>query len=185
MLSVGRTENIAHVATRPGTRYFDARYRTGTRRPQRIEAQMLKSVLAMTVLLTACATAPKVHEFQKTWAVPSTYDQAWSATVQLFAENGWPIATLEKDSGIIVSDWVNLSTQGGHADCGSAGLAIVQRREAKFNVFIRDGASGPVLTVNTNFRELRSFDNRSFYADCTSTGSLEAQLHSQILARIK
>lgn len=146
---------------------------------------MLKAILVMTVLLTTCVTAPKVHEFQKTWTVPSTYDQAWSATVQLFAENGWPIATLEKDSGIIVSDWVNLGTQGGHADCGSPGLAIVQRREAKFNVFIQDNESGPILTVNTNFRELRSFDNRSFYTDCTSTGSLESNLHSQILARIK
>ena len=142
-------------------------------------------IVGVAVLLTGCATAPKVHEFQKTWTVPSTYDKAWSATVQLFAENGWPITTIEKDSGIIVSDWVSLGTQSGHADCGSAGLAIVQRREAKFNVFIQESDSGPVLTVNTNFRELRSFDNQSFYADCTSTGSLEAHLHSQILARIK
>ncbi len=146
---------------------------------------MLKTILALTLLLTACATPPQIHEFQKTWTVPSDYDQTWSATVQLFAENGWPIATLEKDSGIIVSDWVNLGTQGGHADCGSPGLAIVQGRESKFNVFIQDDESGPILTINTNFREKRSFDNQSFYSACTSTGSLESSLHSQIMARIK
>jgi hypothetical protein len=146
---------------------------------------MLKAIFVIPVLLSACATEPKAHEFQKTWTVPTTYDQAWSAAVQLFAENEWPIATLEKESGIIVSDWINIGLKSGHADCGSPGLAGVDRREAKFNVFLKDYESGTALTVNTNLRELRIFDHRSVYRDCTSTGSLESNLHSQLLAMIK
>lgn len=75
--------------------------------------------------------------------------------------------------------------QGGYADCGSPGIAIIQRREAKFNVFIRGGEAGPSLTVNTSFRELRLFDRQTFYQDCTSTGALEAELCSQIVERAK
>jgi len=117
--------------------------------------------------------------------MPCNFDQAWSATVQLFAENGWPIATLERDSGIIVSDWVDIGTGGEYSDCGSAPLAIVVGREAKFNVFIRDAASGPSMTVNASFRELRSFNEQTAYSDCTSLGVLEAKLHSDILDRAK
>jgi len=117
--------------------------------------------------------------------MPCNFDQAWSATVQLFAENGWPIATLERDSGIIVSDWVDIGTEGDYTDCGSAPLAIVLGREAKFNVFIRDAGSGPSLTVNASFHELRSFNERTIYSECTSLEVLEAKLHGEILDRAK
>ena len=146
---------------------------------------MWKTALAMTVFLTSCATAPSLHDYQKTWTMPCSFDRAWSATIELFADRGWPIATLEKDSGIIVSDWVNIGTQSGYADCGKPGIAIVQRREAKFNVFVRDKVSGTSLTVNTNFRELRSYNNQTFYQDCTSMGVLEANVHRQILAKVR
>jgi hypothetical protein len=146
---------------------------------------MWKPALVLTVLLPACVTAPTVHEFQKTWTMPGSFDQTWTATVQLFAENGWPIATLARDSGIIVSDWVDIGTEGNFTDCGSAPLAVALQREAKFNVFIRDAATGPTLTVNANFRELRSFNQQTVYADCTSMGVLEAQLHDQILERAR
>jgi hypothetical protein len=144
---------------------------------------MRDCALVAMLALASCATAPQVHQFQKSWTMPCSFDKAWSATVELFAERGWPIATLEKDSGLIVSDWVSLGPQDRYTDCGSPGLAIPLRREARFNVFIRPGETGPSLTINTTFRELRSFDQQTFYRDCTSTGALESELEAQILAK--
>ena len=146
---------------------------------------MTRVLVVLAVLVLGCATPPQSHIFKKTWTVPGTFEETWSATVQLFAEKGWPIATLEKASGIIVSDWVSIGTQSPYADCGTPGIATIQRREAKFNVFIRKGDSGPSLTVNANFRELRVFDSQSFYQDCTSTGALESELHALILQRTR
>lgn len=148
---------------------------------------MLKPFLVLTLCLVSCATAPQVHEFQKTWTVQSSYDKTWSATVQLFAEHGWPISTLEKDSGIIVSDWVRLNAAEAaeFADSGNSGLAYVRSREAKFNVFIQDAGSSPSLTVNTSFREQRSFDTQVWYQECTSLGVLEAKVYGEIVSRVE
>ena len=144
---------------------------------------MLKPFLVLALCFASCATPPQIHEFQKTWTVPSSFDKTWSATVQLFAEHGWPIDTLEKDSGIIVSDWIQLngSESAAFVDSGNAGLAYVRSREAKFNVFIQNEGANPSLTVNTNFREQWTFDQQVWYQECTSLGVLEARLHEEIV----
>lgn len=145
----------------------------------------MKFTLALLLaLLVGCATPPKVYEFDKSWVVESEFDEIWSATVELFAERNWPISTLEKDSGIIVTDWVSVGMEGEYADCGQPGLAVVRRREVKFNVFIRKGDQ-IALTVNTSFRELRRFDYQSFYSECNSTGALEAEVHQLVLQRVR
>ena len=93
------------------------------------------------------------------------------------------IDTLEKDSGIIVSDWIQLngSESAAFVDSGNAGLAYVRSREAKFNVFIQNEGANPSLTVNTNFREQWTFDQQVWYQECTSLGVLEARLHEEIV----
>jgi hypothetical protein len=154
---------------------------------------MWKLTIVLIIILTGCkkAVTPSFHEFEKTWTVPSTFDQTWEATIELFAARGWPIEVLEKDSGIIASDWVRIHNQDGYADCGEAGWGIgVGRREVEFNIFVkRDMQEGPRLTVNCNFRELRIYSgyystNRSF-TECNSTGKLEAEIYAQILDIIK
>lgn len=143
------------------------------------------STLVGFLLLAGCVTAPKVHQFEKTWTLECDFNEAWAATVQLFAEKNWPIANLEKASGLISSDWVSVNLGDGMADCGSAGLAIAHQAQGKFNVFLRDTSSGPSVTVNTSFRQLRSFDNTQWYQDCTSTGVLEATVFLAIEERTK
>lgn len=149
---------------------------------------MLKILLVLTFTLTGCfspPTLPKAHDFQKSWTIPSTFDQTWSATVELFAERGWHIDTLEKDSGIIGTDWLTIGRQSVFADCGTPGLLYPLRREVKFNVFVLGVATGHSLTVNARFRELRMFNSQRTYHNCTSTGQLETEIYEQILAKVR
>jgi len=142
---------------------------------------MNKTIPALALVLASCATPPQIHHFDKSWDMPSSFDKTWTATVEVFAEKGWPIANIEKDSGLIASEWVRLNANDGFADCGSPGLAISESREVKFSVFVKDGTSSPRLTVNTQFREHRRLDTSRFIQDCTSYGTLEARIRRQIL----
>ena len=136
-------------------------------------------------IVAGCATAPGVHQFESTWALPHDFDEVWAATIEVFAENRWPIANLEKDSGIIVSDWVSVGREADYADCGQPGLAAVRGRQARFNVFVRQRGEGLTLSVNTDFQEQRSWDRRTWFQDCASTGLLEADVYSMILERTR
>jgi hypothetical protein len=74
---------------------------------------------------TSCVTAPKYHSFEKSWTMPSDYDVVWEAIIEFFAENNWPIDTLEKASGIISSEWVGLPRKTEICDCGGSGITSV------------------------------------------------------------
>jgi hypothetical protein len=132
---------------------------------------------ALAVALVASATAPKVHDVDKKLGFRADFDQTWTAVIEVFAERNWAIANMEKDSGLVTTDWMTLDRESPFADCGGAGISGVQRREVRFNVFVRDADDGTVVTVNTTFRELRAWDNKEWYVDCTSTGRVESLIH--------
>ena len=143
------------------------------------------------ILLVGCAIPPQQHEFKKTFLLSGTdKDAAWSAIVGLFAERDWTITTIEKDSGIIASDWRSLSSAQGEefADCGAPdGFYVLARgRSVKFNLFLRQSGQDLQLVINTNFRERRRNTSSSsdFYSDCYSRGTLEAYLFGEVSKRL-
>ncbi|MDE2737468.1 MAG: hypothetical protein OXI72_23960 [Gemmatimonadota bacterium] len=111
------------------------------------------------ILFAGCASPPQQYDFKKDFLLPDVdQDAAWSAIVGLFAEKNWTITTMEKDSGIIVSDWLGLTDKDGKqfADCGTTKWFVAAKgRTAKFNLFLHKPEQGLQLVINTNFRELR------------------------------
>lgn len=138
----------------------------------------------MLVAASASASAPKNYKFEKAMHTNATYDQTWSALIEVFADNNWAIQTIEKDSGLIATDWLNLGSNTTYADCGGSGLATVVGREIRFNVFVRSETSGSTASVTATFRELRRFDGREKLVDCSSTGHVEAYILSEVDALI-
>lgn len=143
----------------------------------------LASILFLPLIATACA-GPKIYQFDNSWETSVTFDQAWSATVQVFAENQWSIQTLEKDSGIIVSEWLGLGRDKTFCDCGQSGLSIRKGCQVKFNVFINNDDQSPTITINAKFRELRSFDYQTYWVDCNSKGVIEESVRSSIFSKL-
>ena len=140
------------------------------------------------ILFAGCGSAPQLHDVKKNFLLPGVdRDAAWTAIVGIFAEQNWNIVTLEADSGIIVSEWLKLRRDQGEqfADCGiTRGFLFLPEehrgRSVKFNLFLRRVGQDLQLVVNTSFRELREEDNRQFYFDCTSLGTLEAYLFGEV-----
>lgn len=144
----------------------------------------LAALVAVPVLLVSCA-GPKIYQFENSWETQATFDDAWSATVQVFAERQWSIQTLEKDSGIIVSEWLGIERDKSYCDCGSSGLSVVRGREVKFNVFINNDGDPPRITINAKFREHRMFDYQTYTVACNSKGAVEQLVSNHIFEKIR
>jgi len=140
----------------------------------------LAVVVCAAVAALASASAPKSHTFEKSMRTDGTFDQTWSAVIEVFADRNWAIQNMEKDSGLITTDWMSLGSDSSFADCGGSGIASVAKREIRFNVLVREEESGARITVNATFRELRTFDNQVAYVDCTSTGNVEQLVHELV-----
>jgi len=148
-------------------------------------------VFAISVLLlSGCATPPKTYEFDPVAVIDADFDDVWSTLVEYFAITSLPIDTIEKDSGLIVTSWMNAS--GGYGeenkqfcDCGGSGLSIVHWSRGKFNVFVKEAAGGGVeLRVTCAYQQRRELMDTYFTQNCPSTGFLEHQVHDYVRAKV-
>lgn len=141
--------------------------------------------------LFSCATAPKVHIFDPIANLNGDYDTAWDAIVEFFAVSSLPISTIEKDSGLIVTDWMDASgssggTEGGQfTDCGGSGITVQIWTRGKFNVHLTEAAPGRIqLRVTCTYQACRIFGEARAVINCNSTGFLEKALHEYVRARL-
>ena len=136
------------------------------------------AVAGIAVLLSSCASPPKMSQFEKTRIYQSGKDAVWEKLLAFFTANSIQIKTIEKDSGVIYAE--RAMADATMADCGQPGLAIELARPGSLNVFVRGVGSGTEVNVNTQFTSLRQFDNQTFTTQCHSTGVLEKQILDSI-----
>lgn len=130
------------------------------------------------------ATAPGVHNVERATTVRFGYEATWTALIDLFADRGWPISSMAKDSGLIVTDWMNLNEAAEvAADCGGAGISVVQGTQVRFNVRVKGASESTEVSVNAGFRQIRMFDGNIVFANCTSRGYVETTIHQQVASR--
>lgn len=137
-------------------------------------------LVALSFLIAGCRPpAPDVSAYDESM-YDASYDEVWDATVRAFADYNMPIDNIEKDSGIIASDWVGAETSW--MDCGSAGLGSHTDRQFRVNTLIRRGSDGTNVRVNTLFqtREVPMGGGYGTWKQCSGTGELEQILHAQI-----
>lgn len=145
-----------------------------------------KLALGLLLIVTmGCATAPKPRTIENAFHFDRTYDEIWTAVMESMADLNLPIATLEKDSGLIATDWIGFGYDKQVCDCGGAGIAIDHERQGKFNIFVKKGAAGGVeVKINTVFQVRRELMDTMTTVNCYSTGSLEAQIKGLISKKL-
>jgi hypothetical protein len=138
-------------------------------------------------LFSGCATAPKPRTIVNAFDYQNDYDAVWSATVETFAELNLPIDNMEKDSGLITTDWIDFTGSGNEAycDCGGLGLAIENSRQGKFNVFVKQAGTGSSVKVNCMYQQTASLGDTRANRNCLSTGGLEARIAESIREKLK
>lgn len=149
-------------------------------------AARVSAVGAAAVVSVASASAPAKREVQKSTTITASYDDAWSALIGVFSERGWSIGNMEKDSGLITTEWMDLnsSDEAKFADCGGSGVTVTEGVQIKFNVRV-ESDDGVNVTVDTFLRALRSFGKQTAFVPCQSKGTVEALIHSEVGKRAR
>lgn len=160
----------------------------------------LLTIAAVSFALSGCAggfgppqynppdTAEK--DYSKTFA--ADYSSVWDGAVEWFAINNVPIKNLDKDSGVISSEY-SLGSDYTQIDCGSmtsGSLILAEPGEivANITVLIRERKSGvlvrPQVFGDGGFNLIDPFNgavvNTVDAKKCISTGEVESQLNEYI-----
>ncbi len=152
------------------------------------------TILAVAGLLAVggCATPPANYDFDPVAVIDADFDAVWSAAVEYFAVSGLPIDTIEKDSGLIVSSWMDASEPNSYnedtrfCDCGGEGIATILWSRGKFNVFAKSATGGGTeLRVTCTYQQRRELMEEFTTVNCASTGYLEKMVHDFVEATVE
>jgi hypothetical protein len=152
---------------------------------------LLVAIAILILIMMGCATAPKHYDFDPVCSIQCRFDEAWAALVEYFAVSGLPIDTIEKDSGLIITFWMDASGNGRsenkmYCDCGGAGIATQHWTRGKFNVFVKELPDDIIdLRVTCQYQQRRSLMDADVTIDCVSTGNLEKSIHNYVIAKVQ
>jgi len=114
------------------------------------------------------------------FSIENSYDLVWTALIETFADLNLPIDNMEKDSGLITTDWIDFTGQTNeeYCDCGGLGINTEVERTGKFNVFVKKVTENSCeIKVNCIFERITRFgDSFPYKRKCLSNGNLEAEI---------
>lgn len=158
----------------------------------------LVAALASTAL-AGCAgptlQPPSSATMDRSETYSADFDQVWERAVDWFATNNIPIKNIEKDSGIIGSEY-SLGSNYSQVDCGAFDpgdmhVLYDQVVVANINVLVRKGSNGTSVQPNVfgqgtfMLRDVWNGVPSTMKAErCVSTGELENDLHRYLRANL-
>ena len=141
----------------------------------------MRPSLLILPMVAACTTAPKPRDLPLREPVPvaASFDQTWYAAISVLTQRGLPIRTVDKASGVVTTDALELSgDEEKGADCGSLlGLPYYPHR-ATFSVVVRGDSARSVAQVSA--RWVWVGEHRRNIDECASKGIVESRLESEI-----
>jgi len=155
-----------------------------------IRSFQITALVVIALCVVSCATAPKHYEFNPVASIDADFDTVWRAVVEYFAVTNLPIDTIEKDSGLIVTSWMDASKNGiqenkQYCDCGGAGLSVQHWTRGRFSIFVKPAPGGGTdLRVTCTYQQRRELMDTYSTVNCTSTGFLESQIHDYVRAKV-
>lgn len=133
----------------------------------------------------ACAMAPeRPPTVMRMSALPHGFDASWSAVLDLMAERGWTLGTVDRASGLVSTGWMPLE-HPGHAECPDRGPWGSARRAYQVVVRVKpqDGAPNTTaVTVTATFRQIERVNGEEEVRACESRGTLERLFHTRLAA---
>lgn len=154
---------------------------------------------AISFLLAGCAgpslKTPSAYSTPPPTTYDASFDQVWESAVDWFAVNNIPIKNIEKDSGIIGSEY-SLGSDYSQIDCGRMDTGNMfllndQKFVANINVLVRESDDGVLVKPNVfghgTFQLFDAWNGRPKTIEanrCVSTGNLERSLHSYLESNI-
>ncbi len=154
---------------------------------------MKSKILALglaSLFLSFCATAPVPRQITNSFSIDKSFDLVWQATIESFAMLQLPIQNMEKDSGLITTDWISFMGQKNtdYCDCGGLGMSIERSRAGRFNVFVKKISENSCeVKVNCIYEQTyeETLIDTIYKRKCVSTGKLETDMFELIKSKIE
>ena len=139
-------------------------------------SRYLAGIGVIAFLLGCSPVPPKTYPTPEPASISASFGRTWDAIIEHFAAQSVPIRTIERASGIIVTD--EMSVTSGYAsvwaDCGMDVLGTpVPANRASYNVLVRGDSSASSVRVTATFRVLNA---ASAPYGCVSRGAYEKEL---------
>ncbi len=142
----------------------------------------IRTITAAAALLVAAGCISIVgggddDEYRRAETYPASYDATWQAVLQSFAELDLPIATIERESGLVATDWILVSESDDRMDCPDD----ARQAEMRFNVLLEEAGSGTRMTITSGARALT---DDGVLQRCASTGVLERAIQRRVSRKV-
>lgn len=116
--------------------------------------------------------------------MPVSFDRAWNAAIDAFANQNIPIRTLEPKSGFIATDAFTVSSPRAveWANCGNSGSRQWAPTRAVYNVRVRGDSSSSTVLVTVRWTLVGSnpISDESYDIECQTRGVWEAEFEALI-----
>lgn len=141
-------------------------------------------IVLMALVMGCGSRKPVSFDFNTLNTYDATFDETWEAAISIFAGSNIPIKTLEKDSGIIVSD--PLGASASFYRCKTGFLETIRNPQGTFNVFVRKVSDGKTSVQINSIYKGQSWVGNNYlgWKNCQSTGELERTIFQKLLARL-
>lgn len=116
-------------------------------------------------------------EYRRTETYSASFDATWRAALQSFAELDLPIATIERESGVVATDWILVADADERMDCPDE----ARQAEIRLNVLVEEAGAGTRMTITSGARALTE---DGVLQRCVSTGALERAIQRRVSRKV-
>lgn len=117
-------------------------------------------------------------EYRRAETYPASFEATWRAILQTFAELDLPISTVEKESGVVATDWILVADADDRMEC----RADARQPEMRFNVLVEEVSGGTRMTITSGARAL---DDDGALQRCVSSGELERSIQRRVARKVE
>jgi hypothetical protein len=148
----------------------------------RPEATFVSRTLLLVLLFHASSVFSQPFVSSSDASNVETFDEdflvVWGAMVEVLAAQSWPIDILDKDSGVITSDWVVVAARDrDFADCGEAQSDTFHVQHMRLSASVHEVATGTRLRISSSYES-------NVGTECLSAGVLESSLIAAVTGLI-
>jgi hypothetical protein len=140
---------------------------------------LLAAALVAASSLTACARHPGPPVAYEATTVSASFGRTWTATLDEFSRRTIPIKSIDRTSGVIITDALLLDpSYYPHSDCGSDGIGTTPfgATQGTFSVVVRGDSSQSTVRVNVRWISVGSGAS----ALCSTKGTWERTFQSAV-----
>lgn len=137
---------------------------------------MRRIALLLVLVMAGCVASLPPAPTRPPTAVAASFGATWNAVIDVFADRNIPIATIDRASGFIATEPLQVDGLDGEkwAVCATSIGMVIPARTATYNVLVRGDSTAATVRATVTWQ------NAS--ASCVTKGTYESELETVVRA---